>query len=147
MCACICVCVCPEKVGLIRLTDSSHFSATYSSHLRTHTRTDTHTQARPETPNPGVISPTVFPLCEAPIAIAAITVKGSQPLHPPSSQQANLHLASFKAHAVCTVRGASASALCYVVRLPHHDMNKSQKGEAPYNFMICALSKNSKKVP
>ena len=68
MCVCVCVCVCTEKVGLIRLTDSSHFSTAHS-HLRTHTYTRTETKSR------GNFSDSISS-CEAPIAIAAITVKG-----------------------------------------------------------------------
>lgn len=43
---CVYVCVRTEKVGLIRLTDSSHFSAAHSSHLRTHSHTHTCIHAR-----------------------------------------------------------------------------------------------------
>lgn len=74
----VCLCVCAEKVGLIRLTDSSHFSTALSTHLKTHTHTcmDINVGSR------GNFSNSIS-LFETPIAIAAITVKGIQPPHTP----------------------------------------------------------------
>ena len=43
---CVCMCMFTEKVGLIRLTDSSHFSTALSTHLKTHTQTHMHTNVR-----------------------------------------------------------------------------------------------------
>lgn len=70
----VCLCVCTEKVGLIRLTDSSHFSTALSTHLKTHTHTCMHINVRSR----GNFSNSIS-LFETPIAIAAITVKGIQP--------------------------------------------------------------------
>lgn len=41
----MCVCMRTKKVGLIRLTDSSHFSIALSTHLKAHTHSHTHTRA------------------------------------------------------------------------------------------------------